>query len=261
MRAWDWSRVVATDPAVEHPNVPDFGGIVLGPYVEARGAAGLVAAQGYAMTGPADMAFADLDGDGREEAAVQLFSGGTAGNTGLLVYKAGERYPRLAAIMGGYKLWARADGRELLVTEPMYAGWEANCCPSGYSETRYRLEGSRLVPTRRTEGGHAEARPLTVDEFYARLGREDYAGAYSFLSPAYRAANPFAAWKAGYDSTVSIEARVSELPDGRVGVELTSVDQTPAGRVNRRYRGTWALVWSGEASQWLLDRPEIAAAP
>ena len=256
-RAWDWSRVVATDPALAHPDVPGFGGINFGPYVEARGAAGLVAAQGYAMTAPADMAFADLDGDGADEAAIHLFSGGTAGNTGLLVYKTGDGYPRLAAFMGGYKVWARADGRELLVTEPIYAGWEPNCCPSGYSETHYRLEAGRLVPTRRVEAGHEETRALTVEQFYALLGRKEYAAAYAFLSPAFTAANPFASWRAGYESTETIEARVTELPDGLVGVELTAVDRTQAGAVTRRYRGTWSLVWSSAASQWLLDRAEI----
>ena len=43
-----------------------------------------------------------------------------------------------------------------------------------------------------------------------------------------------------------------------MGVELTAVDQTEAGRVTRRYKGTWSLVWSPMASQWLLDSADIA---
>lgn len=259
-RAWDWATVVAADPALDHPDVPRFEGIELGPYVEARDASGRVMAQGYAMTGGADMAFADLDSDGGEEAAVQLFSGGTAGNTGLLVYKISGGLPRLVDVMGGYKLWARADGRELLVTEPIYAGWEPNCCPSGFSETHYRLDSGRLAQTRRVEGGHEEAGPLTVEEFYARLGRKEYEAAYAFLSPDFRAAHPYAAWKAGYATTVAVEVTASALPDGRVGVELTAVDQTEAGRVTRRYKGTWSLVWNPMDSQWLLDSADIALA-
>lgn len=257
-RSWDWRRVIATDPDLNHPDVPDFG-VDMGPYVEVRGAAGLVAAQGYAMVSGSDVVFVDLDSDGVQEAAVQLFSGGTAGNTGLLVYKTTDRYPKMIDHMGGYKLWAVADGRELLVTEPVYAGWEPNCCPSGSSQTRYRLEGGRLLPVARSESGIPDTRVLTVEEFYSRLARRDYEGAYAFLSPFFKAANPFATWKTGYASTASIEARVSELPDGRVGVELSSVDDTQAGRVTRRYRGTWSLVWSSDASQWLLDAAEIAA--
>ena len=144
-------EVVADDPALDHPDVPGFEGIELGPYVEARDASGRVMAQGYAMTGGADMAFADLDGDGDEEAAVQLFSGGTAGNTGLLVYKisgglpaAGRRHGRLQAL--GPSRWTRA------------AGDRAHLRRVGAQLLPQRLQRDSLSPGRREAGADAAGR-------------------------------------------------------------------------------------------------------
>lgn len=259
LRALDWSRVIANDPTLDHPLVPDFG-INLGPYVEVRTTGGPGPA-GYAMTQASEIVFADLDGDGKEEAVIQLFSGGTAGSIGLLVYRWRDGQPLLVTYMAGYKLRLWTDGGQLVVREPVYAGWEANCCPSGFSETRYRLQADTLVQLSRTDGGNAEARSLTVEEFYSRLDRKQYREAYSFLSPSFQAANPFATWSAGYANTLSIAAAISDLPDGRVGVVLTATDRTASGEVTRTWKGDWRLVWSSGARQWLLDQANIVASP
>ncbi|MGE5141300.1 MAG: hypothetical protein ACM3JD_17670 [Rudaea sp.] len=255
----DWNSFLAATPNLDHPAVPPPTSNNFGPYVQVRTGLPQTAIQGFAMTD--GILYLNFSDDGQEEAVISLFSGGTGGNFGLLVYKAGPAEPVLAAYLGGYKIGAIADGNQLLVREPIYAGWEPNCCPGGISETHYRLQGNQLVVTSRTANGIPEMRLYTVQHFYELLQQKKYDEAYAFLSPRFRAAQPFDAWKAGYQGTVSFTFQTADRPDGSVAVDLTSVDQTPAGQVTRRFRGTWTLVWSDAAKQWLLDRGLIGPVP
>ncbi|MCL5998806.1 MAG: hypothetical protein M1546_22520, partial [Chloroflexi bacterium] len=249
LRAVDWNAFLQNDPQLDHPDMPDIGNPDLGPYVAMKPGSGIEAG-GYALT--ANILYADLNDDGAVEAVISLFSGGTAGNIGLLIYATA---PELITGLGGYKVYAQAEVGQLLVTQPLYGKWDGNCCPSGYNETRYRLEGNKLVAAGRTNQGYPEARVPTVELFYQMLNNKQYRDAYDFLSPAFQAANPFDAWSAGYQDTVSIEAQASEsaAADGPVTVLLTSVAQSASGKVTQRFSGTWTLVWSNDASQWLLD--------
>ncbi len=259
LRHVDWNAFLAATPDLDHPAVPPPTSNNFGPYVQVKTGSPQTAIQGFAMTdGILSLNFSD---DGQEEAVISLFSGGTGGNFGLLIYKAGPTEPVLAAYLGGYKVGAVADGNQLLVREPIYAGWEPNCCPSGMSETHYRLEGNRLVAKTRTANGIPEMRLYTVQRFYELLEQKKYVEAYAFLSPTFQAAKPFDAWQAGYQNTVSFTFQAADRPDGSVAINLTSVDQTASGQATRHFQGTWTLVWSDTAKQWLLDRGLISPVP
>jgi hypothetical protein len=255
LRTVDWTRVVTTDPNLTARNVPTPPGSPLGPFVETKdGKLG-----GHAAT--RDVLYGDLSGDGQEEAVIPLNSGGTAGDVGLLVYGAAAGSPTLVTTYGGYKLAARIEGGHLVVDEPLYAGWEPNCCPSGASTTRLRLQGNALAQVDRTDRGHPEMRPPTVDKFYALIGERKYREAYAFLSPTFQAANPYDRWVAGFQDTLSVTSESRDLPgEDAVAVDITATDRTAAGgQVTRRFRGRWTVVWSAQARQWLLDRAQIQA--
>src|ERR1700750_3077724 len=62
----------------------------------------------------------DVTGDGRNDLAVSLFSGGTAGDVGWLVFvPEGARW-RLAGSGSGYKLRLLRAGSRLEVVQPVY---------------------------------------------------------------------------------------------------------------------------------------------
>ena len=82
----DWPQIVKDDPGlVDDPEAPSIAGLDDTTWVAT--ADGTVA--GY-LVGEPPILF-DLDGDGRKEAIFPLYSGGTAGDTGLLVFSAGAR--------------------------------------------------------------------------------------------------------------------------------------------------------------------------
>jgi hypothetical protein len=153
------------------------------------------------------------------------------------------------------------DGNRLVIVQPYYVGFEANCCPSAIVRTLNTVQGNRLV-TLTTETGPNDVQEPTVWSFYAALGDKRFDEAYEFLSPAQKASNPFDRWKAGYANTQSIEVETSPgATPNEVQIKLTSVDSRPGGgAVTQRFTGTWTLIWSAEQKRWLLDKASIRAA-
>lgn len=253
----DWNAYLAASPDFEHPaDVPPLP-VESGPYLEVEGEDGVA---GYAMT--EGILYGDFSGDGRDEAVISLYSGGTAGNLGLLVYREGDDGPELVTVLPGYKIGAVADGDALVVREPHYAGWEPNCCASGMRETRYILDDEGLVVVAESDEGEPAARSMTVDKFYELLAARDFEEAYTFLSAAAQAREPYDDWVAGFDATESFTATTTDLPaTGAVGVHLEATDSGPSGPTTRTYVGQWTLVWSAERGQWLLDEGELVEAP
>jgi hypothetical protein len=91
----------------------------------------------------------DLTADGRNDMALSLFSGGTAGDVGWLVFVPDGARWRLAASGSGYKLGLRRLGSGLEVVQPVYRKKDPNCCPSGgFDRALYRWNGRRLVVAR-----------------------------------------------------------------------------------------------------------------
>ena len=253
LRGVDWETVLKTDPKLEYdPSVPTFGQ-PLGPYVRLRGVAPSGLIEGHGVT--SKVLYGDFSGDGREEAVISLFSGGTAGDVGLLIYREIDGQPVLMTGLPGYKVSATIENGELRVRQPLYGDNDANCCPSGVEETAYRLQGDRLARVRDPlSRGIPEMKRPVVERFYQLLAAKDYRQAYEQLSPAYRAARPYDQWAAGFQTTQSVTATVTDRPDGTVGVDLTATDRTASGTVTRRYTGAWTLVWSPERKQWLMDK-------
>lgn len=252
LRTADWSTIITQESALNHPQPPDSQP-GMGPFVEFR-TPGTI--PGFADL--QDIIYGDISGDGREEAIIPVVSGGTAGTVGYLIYFAGDREPVFATARTGYKLGARTNNGNLVVLEPIYSGWEANCCPSGISETRYRLVGSTLDRLSRDENGIPETIPLTVERFYQLINEKQLRDAYAFLSPEYQAANPFDRWAEGFASTAEVQAEAALVPGQNAAtVTITSTERTASGQSTRRFNGRWNVIWSSPARQWLLNQAQI----
>lgn len=93
-----------------------------------------------------DIQYVDLTGDGREEAIVPLFSGGTAGNIALWVYGyVDDRLEMLLSQPDAYKISARVEDGTLVLVEPVYGPDDPNCCPSHIHNSYYEWDGSELA--------------------------------------------------------------------------------------------------------------------
>ena len=260
LRQADWLTVLKNDPAVTvDPTAYSLPGAHK-PFVEVaapRAPGGTLS--GYALVD--DVVYGDLDGDGAEEAIVLVDSGGTGGLLGFLLYREADPAPRLALVRTSYKLGVSVEGGTLVIHEPNYVGFEANCCPSSTTRTLNVLEGDRLV-TLATETEPNDVQEPTVWSYYMVLGEKRYEDAYEFHSPAYQAANPFGPWKAGFADTerVEVETSAGRTPS-EVAIQLTATDRRPGGgTITQRFRGTWILIWSAEKKRWLLDTASIQPA-
>jgi hypothetical protein len=227
---------------------------------------------GYALTGPDQIDYGDLDADGRQEAVVRVDSTGTGGSFGFLVYSEGTPAPRLIAAVPGYKVSARILGSLLEVRMPYYFGSEGNCCPTGTTRTMYRLEGDALRIVSRTyltndiEEQRVTFAELVVHAFYRALDARRYEEAYRFYSPARQAATPFDSWKDGYATTQRITVQTSPgTTEGEVEIVLTAIDETTGGATTKLFEGTWTLI-ADDSVAWglVLDEAtirEIASSP
>lgn len=106
---------------------------------------------------PEETFYADLTGDGREEAVVHISSGGTLGNLAVFVfgYVEGElrqllRVTGTEESLGGHVRASLASSTSQLVVQSwIYGPNDANCCPSGGLRTRYFIwDGQGLVVER-----------------------------------------------------------------------------------------------------------------
>jgi hypothetical protein len=253
IRNTDWNAILASDPAL------DFTSVEGRPYVAVQGANPGVG--GHPLLD--NIIYVDMDGDGTEEAAITLNSGGTAGNIGFLVYRQATPTPQLTAWHDGYKLGLLVEAGKLVVRNALYAGWEPNCCPSGFSFDTYTLQDEQLHLIAHREEGIADVQAANVEHFYELLGRKELKTAYALLADAERAANPYESWAAGYADTLDIQATATADPatPNTVRVELSVTDRTAdGGQVARRFAGTWELVWAGAGRGWALIHPNIRAA-
>lgn len=91
----------------------------------------------------------DFTRDGRRDLAVTIASGGTAGDTGFVVFRATTAGWRVALAAGGYKLGIARSGHDLVVSQPVYRKADPNCCPTGgFDRKRYHWNGVRFVIAR-----------------------------------------------------------------------------------------------------------------
>lgn len=250
----DWEAFLPTDTDLDHEEIGGDHYVTVS--ASSTGVAGIPQLE--------QIVYGDFDGDCQEEAGIPLFSGGTAGNVGFLVYDGGAPTPTLVAWGDGYKLGLEADRGILVVSNALYNGWEPNCCPSGRSFDRYRLDGNTLTLLAAGSEGFDGAREATILHFYMLLANEEYASAYALLSPAFQSANPFAAWEAGYANTESITATVEPDSDteNRLAVELEVQERLSSGATRVRYfSGYWDVTWDASAPGWILQNGRFVVVP
>ena len=251
IRSANWAAVIAGDPMLERSQGEGR------TYVAVRGAKPGVG--GYPLLD--SIVYADMDGDGAEEAAITLESGGTAGNIGFLVYRQAGPAPTLAAWRDGYKLGLLTENGRLVLRSALYAGWEPNCCPSGFTLETLALAGDQLQVVDTRQEGFPEMQVATVEQFYTLIGRKDLAGAYAMLSDAEHARTSFEGWQALYADTIDEQATLSADPGtpNVVRVATTITRSSPAGgQVKVRFEGSWTLEWGGVRG-WVLSNPQFVA--
>lgn len=270
LRQTDWAAVIASTPSITvDPDcfrLPDstLGPCVTvsGPIVDGSGLNGQPEITGYAAVQDVRYGDIDGDGDGGGEAIMPVFSGGTAGDVGFLIFREGNPQPRLVIAVPGYKVFARPENGRLVVSQPSYVGFEGNCCPSASVTQTFRLAGDRLVLLDETVEPFDQAREPTLSAYYEALNDRRFEDAWAFLSPAMQArVGPFASWRAGFDSTVRTDVDITPAAGNDLRVQISATDRTAGGgQVTRRFTGTWTLIFDPAQRRWLLDRATIMPA-
>lgn len=271
LRQVDWDSFLAADPVVQsngEPCIPAIASAQLGPCVSVALAQPVAVNSlggpndpvtgftGYADT--AHILYADLDGDGLEEAVIPTDSTGTGGSFGFLVYHQADPAPQLVVAYPGYKLGVGIENGLLVVSQPFYFGFEGNCCPTASTVHRYLLSDGGLYDAANTEytlfdaeGNPRRATPaeITVAAFYRAIDQRAFDLAYGLVSPDVRAQRSMDAVLAGYARTRSVSATVAPGETAHdVRVTVTAVDEGQNGeRVTRRYAGSWFVSFDDSA--------------
>jgi hypothetical protein len=98
---------------------------------------------------PANITYADLTGDGSDEAIVPVGSGGEGGNIAVFVFGYGEG--GLAALLRAEpqneSIQAEVVDGQLVTTEPVYGPDDPLCCPSELRNVTYGWNGTDLLQT------------------------------------------------------------------------------------------------------------------
>ena len=103
-----------------------------------------------------EVLFADLTGEGKDDAVVTVDSGGAAGVIALYVFSAGTGkdlkvvYRNQRLYRGGARI---NPGPALVYIQPQYKDADEICCPSSYRETELKWSAAKKhfgVATRRT---------------------------------------------------------------------------------------------------------------
>jgi hypothetical protein len=88
----------------------------------------------------------DFTRDGRIDMAVSIASGGTAGDIGIIVFRALPTGWQVALKNSGYKVGVFQVGGDVVTSQPIYKKNDPNCCPTGgFNHDRYHWNGSKLV--------------------------------------------------------------------------------------------------------------------
>jgi hypothetical protein len=97
--------------------------------------------------------FADVTGDGRMDALVQVRMPGAAGTVAVYVFSTdGTRADRLRAVFRSQSLYRATTaiaGATVTVTEPRWSRGDDLCCPSARTERRYAWDADTHTLTRR----------------------------------------------------------------------------------------------------------------
>jgi len=213
--------------------------------------------------------YLDLNHDNREDAALLMHSGGTAGFVSVFVFLQTDKGPTFAGYEAGYQLGLDTKGTDTLVMySALFAPGDGNCCPSGenvyhitYAKNKLR---SKFV---RTEG-NVEAASNSVLRYYMSIDTKEFEAAYDCLSPSYQKAHPYKEWVAGYGNTISTEVDYGEVNTKDTTVEVTIHSTDRIGGPNsteeghHTFQGTWEMQWytipgKPDVGAWVLTNPKI----
>ncbi len=226
--------------------------------------------------------YLDFNKDGREDAIITLFSGGSGAYATAVLFFQTPNGPKYVGCAGGPHYIDSLFGDTLDIITAHWLREEAQCCWG--AEDHQRIIGIRdsvrfLSLITEPEKGRAwEA----VDEFYKAVDGADnyrFGGmfitnykspkeyAYSMLSDSYKASHPYVEWLKGYATMQSVKADVDQnLPDTDVSVKITSVDKINGRMVTKHFAGVWHTKFitnnhpdgdSTAVADWFLDWPEI----
>jgi hypothetical protein len=131
------------EPTATAEAAPDISGVDFSqvPAVES-----LLADSGGRLL-PEQIIFADLTGDGVDEAVVPISSGGTGGDIAYAVFtdRGGHLEELLQVKPEAGRVAAAVEDGVLVETQPVYAPEDPLCCPSQLRRTYYRWDGADLV--------------------------------------------------------------------------------------------------------------------
>ena len=110
---------------------------------------------------PAEVIFADLTGDGSDEAVVPISSGGSGGHLAFAVfgYRDGELTALLTVRPESGRVAASVEEGLLKQTQPVYGPEDPLCCPGQLQNTYYRWDGRELVVDRAETVDNPTAKP------------------------------------------------------------------------------------------------------
>ncbi len=134
-----------TETAAAETAVPD-GGISEVDFSQVAAVKALLQDSGGRLVAQ-QIIFADLTGDGVDEAVVPISSGGTGGTIAYAVfgYRGGDLKELLEVKPAAGRVTVAVQDGVLVDTEPLYAPEDPLCCPSQLHHTFYRWNGSKLV--------------------------------------------------------------------------------------------------------------------
>jgi hypothetical protein len=110
---------------------------------------------------PEEIVFADLTGDGVDEAVVPISSGGSGGDIAYSVFseRGGNLEELLQVKPEAGRVTAAVEDGVLVETQPVYAPEDPLCCPSQLRRTYYRWDGEELVVDREVTESAPSAKP------------------------------------------------------------------------------------------------------
>jgi hypothetical protein len=206
------------------------------------------------------IAYADLDGDGVEEAILPYYSGGTAGILYFSIFCQTASGPVEVGRVDGYKAGIDLQDGYLIRTTTVYAGWEANCCPSGLLLTGYTLRGAVLEPVAEWRMGDIVMVRDVLSWYFSSWRLRRYFHGYRLLDDATRSQVPYDEWRRQQDRQriepdedvdITFTPPLTTInllqPLGTVltaTITMTGQYTLPGGRLEtRHYTGTWPIAY------------------
>jgi len=201
--------------------------------------------------------YADLDGDGVEEALVPYHSGGTAGIYYYTVFRQTASGPVEVGGAGGEEVGVAMQDGYLVAQTFVRAGWEANCCASGKLLTGYTLRGDVLEPVAQWHMGDTSMARWMLSLYFSIWDQQRYPNAYTFLDDSIRAQVSFDQWRQDRQHIEPDDVEISFTPPltttdtlqplGTVltaTITMTGQYTPPGGRPETRYyTGTWPIAY------------------